>query len=752
MLVALLIGLPTGFFGCGGGDGTFIPIGDTGSGDGGGGGNSIPPPSTPTPITAEEIAEHPPYGTDFELYNYGTGMLANDGDEPAIVDTQIVSIPDASLLRLIFEDIQVGEGSFIEVWSPLTHERFVLDQYTATAWANTTPQFPGHVVEIRLHLAPHSDGSYALYGMFYGIVPDDQPPSAKMGDPSTETQCGSTDDRIPSSDARVARLNNGCTVWLEGTNNCAFSAGHCVDPPLPANFPHLVEFNVPLSNASGSLNPSAVRDQYFAVPGTQQFVNTGSGRPDDWAVMRVGMNSFGETPIPAQVAAGFTQAGFGPTGIPYGSPVRITGYGVDGGTANQTQQTHVGPAVGSLFPPWPPPNTGVAYRLGYSADTEGGNSGSPVIDDTTGNATGIHTNGGCGAADWPTTFNTGSGIDYPPIQAAYTTTCGKASPSISGCPGDQTVSCNTNNGSEQTFTVNVTDPDGEIILVEFRVDGVLEYSQTVASGSNVSFTHTYSSLGTGGPYVTVATATNATGCQTSCTWDVTVIDNPPTITCPGDITVECTGTSGASVVFAATAIDDCTTNPTITYVPASGSTFPIGTTLVTATATDDNGQTDQCTFNVTVEDTTDPFVSATARRLMLFLPRNGLIDCVLQYSAFDTCDATLDNTVEVYSNQPDTGGAFTPDAGWTGTALEIRAEVDLTVPDPGRVFLIVVRSTDDAGNTGIRCTWVIVPKTATSQDVVGARNIAVAADADCEAGGILPPAGWFTLMPPTTIP
>ena len=47
---------------------------------------------------------------------------------------------------------------------------------------------------------------------------------------------------------------------------------------------------------------------------------------------------------------------------------------------------------------------------------------------------------------------------------------------------------------------------------------------------------------------------------------------------------------------------------------------------------------------------------------------------------------------------------------------------------------------------------VIVPKTATAMDVVGARNIAVAADADCEAGGALPPVGWFTVLAPTTIP
>ena len=45
-----------------------------------------------------------------------------------------------------------------------------------------------------------------------------------------------------------------------------------------------------------------------------------------------------------------------------------------------------------------------------------------------------------------------------------------------------------------------------------------------------------------------------------------------------------------------------------------------------------------------------------------------------------------------------------------------------------------------------------MPKTATAMDVVGARNIAVTEDSNCEFGGALPPAGWFTVLAPTTIP
>src|SRR3712207_8990662 len=44
----------------------------------------------------------------------------------------------------------------------------------------------------------------------------------------------------------------------------------------------------------------------------------------------------------------------------------------------------------------------------------------------------------------------------------------------------------------------------------------------------------------------------------------------------------------------------------VTFSIPSGSTFPIGTTQVTATAADGAGNTADATFNVTVRDTTNP--------------------------------------------------------------------------------------------------------------------------------------------------
>ena len=77
-------------------------------------------------------------------------------------------------------------------------------------------------------------------------------------------------------------------------------------------------------------------------------------------------------------------------------------------------------------------------------------------------------------------------------------------------------------------------------------------------------------------------------------WTVTIntVDTtPPTLTVPANQTVEATGPTGATATFTATATDGGDPTPTVACVPTSGSTFPLGTTPVTCTATDDSGNT-----------------------------------------------------------------------------------------------------------------------------------------------------------------
>ncbi|HRR83326.1 MAG TPA: HYR domain-containing protein, partial [Planctomycetota bacterium] len=64
--------------------------------------------------------------------------------------------------------------------------------------------------------------------------------------------------------------------------------------------------------------------------------------------------------------------------------------------------------------------------------------------------------------------------------------------------------------------------------------------------------------------------------------------------------------AGTAVTFACTAADLCDAAPAVVATPASGSTFPLGTTKVTVRATDASGNWVESFFDIVVVDTTPP--------------------------------------------------------------------------------------------------------------------------------------------------
>lgn len=76
----------------------------------------------------------------------------------------------------------------------------------------------------------------------------------------------------------------------------------------------------------------------------------------------------------------------------------------------------------------------------------------------------------------------------------------------------------------------------------------------------------------------------------------------PEIICPADI-VKTVSASGAviEVSYKATVIDYVDPDPAVTYDPAPGSSFPVGTTTITVTAANASGNTGHCSFTVTVK-------------------------------------------------------------------------------------------------------------------------------------------------------
>ena len=90
---------------------------------------------------------------------------------------------------------------------------------------------------------------------------------------------------------------------------------------------------------------------------------------------------------------------------------------------------------------------------------------------------------------------------------------------------------------------------------------------------------------------------------------------PPTVTCPASTNVQCNG-GGAYVLYPPpVGSDNCTTNLTFVYTPPSGSFFALEPTdettnyTVTLTAIDASGNSNSCSFTVTVEDNSSPVLN-----------------------------------------------------------------------------------------------------------------------------------------------
>jgi hypothetical protein len=81
---------------------------------------------------------------------------------------------------------------------------------------------------------------------------------------------------------------------------------------------------------------------------------------------------------------------------------------------------------------------------------------------------------------------------------------------------------------------------------------------------------------------------------------------PPVLTLPSSITVEAISVSGAIVTYTASAFDAVDGVVPVVCSPASGSTFPIGTTTVNCTASDSRHNTSTGSFTVSVVSTTPP--------------------------------------------------------------------------------------------------------------------------------------------------
>ena len=225
-----------------------------------------------------------------------------------------------------------------------------------------------------------------------------------------------------------------------------------------------------------------------------------------------------------------------------------------------------------------------------------------------------------------------------------------------------------------------------------------------------------------GTTLVLGTATDASGNQANCAFEIMVADGePPVVDCPTDITVSNdAGECGAIVNFAPTATDNCGIVSNSTDI-ASGTFFELGTTTVTYTATDAAGNSTTCDFTVTVVDNEDPILVCPADAT-INTSSNGAGDCAAAVPNFipdltagtngsfsGNCSATV-----TQSPAPGTlwGAAHGDTQAVIITVTDVNGntatcEVTLTLQDDERPTLTCPVAAISVGNTDGLCSAVV---------------------------------------------
>ncbi len=236
------------------------------------------------------------------------------------------------------------------------------------------------------------------------------------------------------------------------------------------------------------------------------------------------------------------------------------------------------------------------------------------------------------------------------------------SPSAEGAGGDPPVA-----STAGTPTIVFFDCPAAAVALDgsgsLDPDGTpLSYSWTGPFGSASGATPTVALFP--GDHVIQLVVTDGDGDEATAFHAITVVegvpcpgdDVPPTIACPGDITVSTDpGQCSAAVTFVVTATDDRDPNPTIACDPPSGSTFSKGTTTVTCTATDAGGNVSEpCSFTVTVVDDEPPTLTIVSLSPHYLWPPNHKMQTVsITFQKGDNCLPSPGISVKVRSNEPD---------------------------------------------------------------------------------------------------
>jgi hypothetical protein len=195
------------------------------------------------------------------------------------------------------------------------------------------------------------------------------------------------------------------------------------------------------------------------------------------------------------------------------------------------------------------------------------------------------------------------------------------------------------------------------------------------------------------------TATDAAGNTATATRTILVVDQqPPTISCPANITVSCASDIPAFDINSVTASDNCSAVVTHVSDDTTNKTCANRFTLTrTYRATDPAGNHTDCSQVITVNDNTPPQITGlSVSQQVLAPPNHKMVDVTVNYSIIDNCVSTPNFSISISSNEPVNGtGDGDTDPDWVivdDHHIKLRAE--RAANGSGRIYTIMVTAND----------------------------------------------------------
>lgn len=321
------------------------------------------------------------------------GDLSPDANSPGQVvplRSVLQQAPGAAWMRVRFERVAfpgfTTEGSgYLRITSTLDGAVQILSAVDYERWHHRSAYFNGDEIRIEaVGIAANGPVAIEIADVISGVADDSGAPGAPR------TICGSNDDRVLSSDPRIARIvlaegdfTSVCSCSIIGdANRCMLTSGGCAGA---LDEDTVIEFNAPLTYPNGStLAHPSPEDQF--VPDLASIQRQTGGNGNDWGYFGCFPNSTsGLTPFETQ-GDFFELAEEIPA--PSNQVLRVFGNGLTNPPVFRTWSYVAKEATGPFAG-----QSGDALQV--AADATNGDSGAAVTLDSSGAMIGVLTNDGC---------------------------------------------------------------------------------------------------------------------------------------------------------------------------------------------------------------------------------------------------------------------------------------------------------------------------------------------------------------------